>query len=81
MNSQEIHELKLRIWKQPAKKRTEYLSDLDAALLLEGDPQATAVGEIVKRLAVAEAKTERSKQRKEAELKSAEAKLLKDLGL
>jgi hypothetical protein len=81
MNAEVIHALKVRIWKQPAKKRAEFLSDLETALVAPaGDAQDAALEEISKRLSRGESQGERNKKRKEAELKAAEAKLRKDLG-
>lgn len=81
MTTESIHALKIRIWKQPPKKRAECLSDLDAALdLPAGEQQDAALTHISSRLQRAEALGERNKKRKEAALKAAEDKLRKDLG-
>jgi hypothetical protein len=81
VTAETIHELKLRIWKQPAKKRAEYLSDLETATgLPAGDQKNLALADIAKRLQRAESLGERNKKRKEAAVKTAEEKLRKDLG-
>lgn len=82
MSKTVIHELKLRIWKQPAKKRPQYMSDLEtAAQMAPGTEQDTALAEIAKSLDRADALSVRRAKRKEAELKAAEDKLRQDIGL
>lgn len=81
MSAEDVHALKLRIWKQAAKKRAEYLSDLDTALLqTDAAAQEAALAALAKRLARAEALNERNRKRKEAAVKAADAKLRQDLG-
>jgi hypothetical protein len=81
MSTEDVHALKLRIWKQAAKKRPEYLSDLDTALLqTDVEARDAALAVLAKRLARAEALNERNRKRKEAAVKAADAKLRQDLG-
>ncbi len=81
MSAESNHALKVRIWKLPPKKRTEYLSDFDTALqLAEGEAQDAALAAVSKRVLHAETLGDRSKKRKEGALKAVEDKLRKDLG-
>ncbi len=81
MTTESVHALKIRIWKQPPKKRTELLSDLETALRLPaGDEQEAALTEISKRVLRGEKLNERGLKRKESVLKAAEDKLRRDLG-
>ncbi|MSR14089.1 MAG: hypothetical protein EXR86_05865 [Gammaproteobacteria bacterium] len=81
MSADSIHALKLRLWKLPPKKRTEYLSDLDTALTLPaGEQQDLALSELSERVSRAESLSDRNKKRKEAAVKAAEDKLRRDLG-
>ena len=82
MSTESIHALKVRIWKQPPRKRAEYLSDLDTALELPaGEQQDAALAEISKRVLRAETLSDRGKKRKETAINAAEDKLRQDLGL
>lgn len=81
MSKTVIHELKLRIWKQPAKKRAEYMSNLETAAQMEPGPeQDAAFTAISKSLDRADALGVRRAKRKEAELKAAEDKLRQEMG-
>jgi hypothetical protein len=81
MSAESIHALKLRLWKLPPKKRTEYLSDLDTALMLPpGEAQDAALAALTDRVSRAESLSDRNKKRKEAAVKAAEDKLRRDLG-
>ncbi len=82
MSTESNQALKIRIWKLPPKKRTEYLSDLDTALQLPvGAELDAALAEISKRVQRAETQSDRNKKRKELAVKAVEDKLRKDLGL
>ncbi|MBI2800003.1 MAG: hypothetical protein HYX63_06890 [Gammaproteobacteria bacterium] len=82
MSTESNQALKIRIWKLPPKKRTEYLSDLDTALQLPAGVELdAALAEISKRVQRAETQSDRNKKRKELAVKAVEDKLRKDLGL
>ncbi len=81
MTQETIHALKLRIWKQSPKQRTELLSDLEAALVIQaGDAQEAQLAAITQRVHRAELLREKQLARKEKALQAAEDKLRQDVG-